>query len=160
MRQRNRTSCASASEDLRQRATNHTSEPSQELNPIEPDGDGASRPGGDGLRDIKPGELTDVAKLLARYAAWRGCEQPQAIDADVLRFVAAAIHAAHARPKNGKPIRNRPALFISIIVNSQQRAHLITEDDEAEAHRRLKAHFHETPAKRSREYDPHGWEES
>lgn len=108
---------------------------------------GASRPGGgNGLPHVNEADLADVGRLLDLYCHWRECRLPQTIDADLLRFAAAAVHAETARPKKGKPIENRPALFASMVRNGDYSK--VTEADEDEARRRLNAHLHGTRARR------------
>lgn len=133
--------------------TNHSHEPAPKNPSIEQGTDGASRDGeGDALGHVTEAELTDIHRLIDRYCRWRGCDPPGAIDDDILRFVAAAIHAANVQPKSGEPIRNRPALFASIIRSGGKSK--ITQATEEEAHRRLAEYFHGPPREQQTEPAP------
>lgn len=138
----------------RGRTQNHNHEPRPRTHAIEPRTDGASRcGGGDGLGHVEIADLNKTGRLIDLYCRWRGCGRPTGIDADLLNFAAAAVHAATVEPRNGKPIKSRPALFVSMV--HQDNWTKITHADEDEARRRLSAHLHGGSAKpRKQPYNP------
>jgi len=107
------------------------------------------------LPHIEPADLNQTGKMLDHFAVTYGCPRPTSprdIEACLLRFFAAAEHAASVQPKNGKPIKNRAALFASMIRAGDFVK--ITEADEQRAVDRLKRHFNIAAEPREQPYDP------
>lgn len=137
----------------RQRNTNHNHENINQITkPIEP-AHGAYKHGRDGkLPHVEEEDLTDMKRLIDLYCRYCGCERPTQINDGLLKFAAAATHAANCTPQTGRKIQSRPALFAAMIRNNDYTK--ITQSDEEEASQRLKFCLHGVPGKRRENYDP------